>query len=50
MLNAQTIVLIRNTSKYGVRLIKYTFYKYIKINFNEEKILSNTVNTSFGVD
>ena len=50
VLNPGNVILIKTTSKYAVRVLKYTSKNYARIDYRPETIFSDAVNASFSAD
>ena len=50
VLNPRSVILIKTTSKYAVRVLKYTSKNYARIDYRPETIFSDAVNASFSAD
>ena len=49
-INPQSVILIRNGTKHGIRLIKYTSKNYLRTDFKSETIFSDAIDASFFAD
>jgi len=49
-INPQTALLIRSSTKYGIKLIKYIYKNYVRTYFKSETIFSDVVDASFFAD
>lgn len=49
-INLQSVVLIKTSTKYGIRLIKYTSKNYVRADFRSETVFSDAIDTNFFAD
>jgi len=49
-INPQSALLIKTSTKYGIRLIKYTSKNHVRRNFKSETVFSDAIDASFFVD
>ena len=49
-INPQSLILIRNGTKYGIILIKYVSNKYVRTDFKSAIIFSDAIDASFFTD
>ena len=49
-INLQSVVLIKTSTKYGIRLIKYTSKNYVRADFRSETVFSDAIDANFFAD
>ena len=49
-INPKSVILIKPSIKYGIRLIKYTSKNYVRTDFKSETIFSDAIDASFFAD
>lgn len=49
-MNPQSVILIKTSTKYGLKLINYTSKNYVRTDFKSETIFSYAIDASFFAD